>query len=59
MSTDICDCPLKDDPGYEGHTNTDHWNERCTGGWTFDPPCGGCINCAAAQAAYYDRKELT
>lgn len=23
------------------------------GGWTFDPPCGGCTQCIIAQAFYY------
>lgn len=23
------------------------------GGWTWDPPCGGCDNCLAAQFCYY------
>jgi hypothetical protein len=51
----LCMCPLKDAPEYEGHTEAEHRDEQCTGGWTFDPPCGGCINCRAAQALYYGR----
>lgn len=24
------------------------------GGWTWDPPCGGCDHCLMAQYCYYD-----
>ncbi len=24
------------------------------GGWTFDPPCGGCDRCLRDQVAYYE-----
>jgi hypothetical protein len=36
----------------DGHRLTDH--EDC-GGWTFDPPCGGCHSCIMAQWAHYER----
>jgi len=52
-----CDCLLKDHPGFEGHTQEDHDKERCTGSWSYDPPCGGCINCITAQAYYYARED--
>lgn len=52
MSTP-CDCILSDHPAFGPHTQEDHDKEPCKGTWTFDPPCGGCINCLAAQAYYY------
>lgn len=48
-----CGCILADHPEFEGHTNDDHLAESCSGRWTYDPPCGGCLNCLAAQAYYY------
>jgi hypothetical protein len=49
----ICDCILATHPEFDGHTEGDHERERCTGRWTSEPPCGGCLNCLAAQAYYY------
>lgn len=58
MSAEIewCDClgPEAEEAGYH-HTVKDHrWD---CGGWTVNgPPCGGCVQCQAAQHWYY--KEL-
>lgn len=51
----LCMCQLQEHPSYAGHTGSDHESERCSGSWTFDPPCGGCINCDLARAVYYER----
>lgn len=48
-----CECILADHPEFEGHTNEDHQKSYCSGFWTSQPPCGGCINCLAAQGYYY------
>lgn len=55
---ELCDCILSG-PGspYEGHTNADHDRERCSGRWTDEPPCGGCINCDMARAYYYEQQQ--
>ena len=51
---DLCSCILADKEGpYAGHTDQDHEDEECSGRWTYEPPCGGCINCDAARAYYY------
>jgi len=57
--TDLCHCILNEDPQWIGHTNSEHDAEGCKAGWTMcGPPCGGCINCIAAQMAYYMWKDL-
>jgi hypothetical protein len=43
-----CDCPAAE---YGPHSVYEHETESC-GGQTFDPPCGGCIDCIARQVAY-------
>lgn len=48
-----CDCILAQHPEFEGHKVSEHNDEYCPGSWTFDPPCGGCINCLAVQQHYY------
>lgn len=48
-----CRCLLSEHPDFGPHAVREHEEERCTGRWTFDPPCGGCINCLLAQAHYY------
>lgn len=48
-----CDCPMSLDLEHgDPHTLSDH--DGC-GGWGYDPPCGGCHDCVAAQWAHYDR----
>lgn len=32
--------------------------ESC-GGWTWDPPCGGCDSCIWAQMCHYDDGTFT
>ena len=50
---ETCDCILSATPEFGPHTVGEHRREPCPGSWTFDPPCGGCINCLEAQAHYY------
>jgi hypothetical protein len=38
------------------HTGPEHDAAYC-GGWTWDPPCGGCYDCIIAQIAYGCRDE--
>jgi hypothetical protein len=48
-----CECLVSTDEEHgDGHRLTDH--EDC-GGWTYDPPCGGCHSCIMAQWAHYER----
>jgi hypothetical protein len=54
-----CDCMLVNNPSFGPHLEKEHTNERCSGSWGWDPPCGGCINCILAQAAYYEHKYYT
>lgn len=56
---DPCDCILVDLQVFGPHTVGEHRREPCSGSWTFDPPCGGCINCLEAQAHYYRTGETT
>lgn len=57
MSAPLCDCILNDgeDSPYYGHTQADHETTACSGRWTSEPPCGGCINCDMARAYYYQQ----
>jgi hypothetical protein len=48
-----CKCILATHPEFEGHLEREHAEEPCSGSWGWNPPCGGCINCIAAQAYYY------
>jgi len=53
QNEETCDCAYGE---VDGHTRAAHLNDSC-GGWTFDPPCGGCYQCLAMQAAYYNRED--
>jgi hypothetical protein len=46
-----CECPASGP--HDGHYVSEHRKSSCPGAWTMDPPCGGCVNCLAAQGAYY------
>jgi hypothetical protein len=53
-----CTCP--EDSQSHAHDPECPQYDSC-GGWTFDPPCGGCDWCIAAQEAYYrslEREDL-
>lgn len=39
------------------HEDTCHHYDNC-GGWTYDPPCGGCDYCILAQQLYYDEDRV-
>jgi hypothetical protein len=52
----FCECAANE--GDAIHVESDHKYD--CGGWTYDPPCGGCYQCIAAQVLYYrylDEKE--
>lgn len=36
------------------HTIAEH-DRTWRGGWTWDPPCGGCFECVCQQIRYYER----
>lgn len=53
-----CSCPVGEELP---HTNAQHDEGDC-GGWTWDPPCGGCYRCLNMQKAHYEalaRREAT
>ena len=54
----LCDCILNEgeESYWYGHTQADHERQRCSGMWTYEPPCGGCINCDMARAYYYSER---
>lgn len=42
---ELCDCLPPDHP--YSHFKSEH--DHDCGGWTYDPPCGGCMGCIVAQ----------
>lgn len=57
MTEKECLCPdawfeiVAPDGTHEGYNCPSY--QSC-GGWTWDPPCGGCDDCILAQWSYYD-----
>lgn len=47
-----CDCVLATSPEMGPHTRREHYADSCSG----YPPCGGCLDCLSAMAAYSERK---
>lgn len=48
---------LRDRLHDQGVLDDSTWTSDC-GGWTWDPPCGGCDRCIAAQVRYYFDQEV-
>lgn len=51
MTRPVCTCP--DDPAFEHYHHDECAAFTSCGGWTWDPPCGGCDYCLAMQDEYY------
>ncbi|MEV0237546.1 hypothetical protein [Nonomuraea sp. NPDC050786] len=51
ISQKPCTCP--DTPEWENYHHPDCPDYTSCGGWGWEPPCGGCDYCMAAQDSYY------
>lgn len=51
----MSECPCLPPDYAHPHDETDHAYD--CGGQTWDPPCGGCLQCTVAQILYYAREE--
>jgi hypothetical protein len=53
-----CTCTFEETDAWpcSGHPGRDCPLRTDCGGWTWDPPCGGCDRCIEDQIAYYEAK---
>lgn len=52
-----CDCRFTE-LIWGPHKVGEHYTPKSCGGWTFNPPCGGCLQCVIAQYLYYIGTEI-